>query len=87
MQNQRIKVLCLRSCAIEVEAHDLLHEDISEAAGRNDVHHSVSDVGSDVYITSINHWVEKQHNRTSVLENGLSFEEIQLGPARCNDKN
>ena len=44
-------------------AHGLLHDDIGEAAGRNDVHHSVSDV----YITSINHWVEMQHSRTTVL--------------------
>jgi hypothetical protein len=36
-----------------------MHDDIGDAAGRNDIHHSVSDV----YITSM----EKQHNRTIVL--------------------
>ncbi len=39
----------------------ILHDDIGDAAGRNDVHLSVSDV----YITSINHNVEKQHSGQS----------------------
>ncbi len=44
-----IPILCLRSCAIKVEARNLFHYNIGKAAGHNDTQSSVSDV----YITSI----------------------------------
>ncbi len=46
---------------------EVSHDDIGEAAGRNDVHHGVSDV----FIMSINHWVEMQHSRAIVLSRPL----------------
>ena len=35
-QHHHIPILCLLSCAIEVEAHDLIKYDISEAVGHNE---------------------------------------------------